>query len=121
MDFPNLFSNEKSGGPDPRRVDRTAWLRSMVDRGGVNKRARRCLVGARRAGHCGPRRLVGYSGEAVVERRRGDRDERWRLELIARAEERERELRSEGERGGEGQGCSGVYIGGWGASERGNV
>jgi hypothetical protein len=30
-----------------------------------------------------------------------------------------RELRSEGERGGEGQGCSGVYIGGRG--QRGGV
>jgi hypothetical protein len=43
-------------------------------------------------------------------------DERWWLEPVARAEEGERELRSEGERGGEGRGCSGVYIGG-----RGNV
>jgi hypothetical protein len=31
-------------------VDRVARLRSTVDRGGVDKRARRCLAGAQRAG-----------------------------------------------------------------------
>jgi hypothetical protein len=56
-DFParDLFSNEKSGGPGPQRVDRDARLGSTVDRGGVDKGARRCLVGAWRTSGRAPR------------------------------------------------------------------
>jgi hypothetical protein len=50
MDFSDLFSNGKSGGPGPWRVDQVARLESIVDRGGADKRARRCLAGAWRAG-----------------------------------------------------------------------
>jgi hypothetical protein len=56
---------------------------------------------------------------AAVERRCDcEEDRRW-FELTATTKEGVRELRSEGERGGEGQGCSGVYIGGRG--QRGGV
>jgi hypothetical protein len=50
MDFLDLFSNGKSGGPGPRHVDRAVWLESIVDRGGAAKRARWRLAGAPRAG-----------------------------------------------------------------------
>jgi hypothetical protein len=50
MDFSDLFSNGKSDGPGPRRVDRAVRLGSTVDRGGTDKRARRCLGGMRHAG-----------------------------------------------------------------------
>jgi hypothetical protein len=46
MDFSNLFFNEKSDGPGPRRVDRAARLGSTMDRGGADKRVRRRLGGA---------------------------------------------------------------------------
>jgi hypothetical protein len=47
MDFLNLFSNGKSGGPGPRRVDQAAQLGSTVDRGSADRRVRRRLAGAR--------------------------------------------------------------------------
>jgi hypothetical protein len=50
MDFSYLFSNRKSDGPGPWCVDQAVQLGSTVDRGGVDKRARQCLGGARRAG-----------------------------------------------------------------------
>jgi hypothetical protein len=50
MDFPDLFSNGKSGGPGPRRVDRAAWLGSTVHRGSVDKRVWWHLAGAQHAG-----------------------------------------------------------------------
>jgi hypothetical protein len=50
MDFFDLFSNGKSSGPGPHRVDRVVRLGSTVDRGGADKRARRCLASTRRAG-----------------------------------------------------------------------
>jgi hypothetical protein len=50
MDFSNLFSNGKSDGLGKQRVDRAARLGSTVERGGVDKRARRCFGGARREG-----------------------------------------------------------------------
>jgi hypothetical protein len=51
---------------------------------------------------------------AAVERRCDDEEDRRWLELATRAKKGPRELGSEGERGGEGWGCSGVYIGGRG-------
>jgi hypothetical protein len=50
MDFSDLFSNGKSNGPGPRHVERAARLGSTVDRGGTDKRVRRRLALARRAG-----------------------------------------------------------------------
>jgi hypothetical protein len=46
----DLFSNRKSDGPGPWRVDSAAQLESIMDRGGADKRARRCPAGAWRAG-----------------------------------------------------------------------
>jgi hypothetical protein len=43
--FLDLFFNEKSDGLGPQHVDRAELLGSTVDRGGVDKRARRRLVG----------------------------------------------------------------------------
>jgi hypothetical protein len=40
----------KSGGPGTQHVDQEARLGSTVDRGGTDKRVRRSLAGARRAG-----------------------------------------------------------------------
>jgi hypothetical protein len=40
----------KSGGPGTQHVDQEVRLGSTVDRGGTDKRARRSLAGARRAG-----------------------------------------------------------------------
>jgi hypothetical protein len=50
MDFSDLFSNGKSGGPGPRCMDRAVRPRSTMDRGGADKRARWHLAGARRVG-----------------------------------------------------------------------
>jgi hypothetical protein len=50
MDFSDLFSNGKSGGLDPRCVDRAARLESIVDRSGADMRAWWHLAVARRAG-----------------------------------------------------------------------
>jgi hypothetical protein len=55
-----------------------------------------------------------------VERLCDDKEDRRWLELTVRVKEGARELRSEGERGGEGRACSRVYIGGQGALGRGN-
>jgi hypothetical protein len=56
----------------------------------------------------------------VVVERQGDGGEDWRqLELGARAKEGVRELRGEGNRGGEGWGCSSPFIGAKGAPGRG--
>jgi hypothetical protein len=49
MDFQDLFSNRKFGGPCPRRVDQVARIGSTVDRGGTDKRVWQRLAGARRA------------------------------------------------------------------------
>jgi hypothetical protein len=50
MDFLDLFSNGKSGGPGPQHVDQAARLGSTVDLGDADKRARWHLAGVRRAG-----------------------------------------------------------------------
>jgi hypothetical protein len=54
-----------------------------------------------------------------VERRCDGEEDQWWLELAVRVKEGARELGSEGERDGEGRGCSGIYIGGRGTG-RGN-
>jgi hypothetical protein len=56
---------------------------------------------------------------AAAERRRdGGEDQRW-LELDVRAKEGARELKREGNKGGEGRGCSSPFIGAEGAPGRG--
>jgi hypothetical protein len=50
MNFSDLFSNGKSGGPSPRRVDRAVQLRSIVGRGSADRRVWRRLASAQRAG-----------------------------------------------------------------------
>jgi hypothetical protein len=70
MDFLDLFCNGKSGGPSPRRVDRVARLGSTMDRGGADKRAWRCLAGARRMGarayRCSPAVVEEDESDGVV-------------------------------------------------------
>jgi hypothetical protein len=61
--------------------------------------------------------LTGDGG--VVTRRRTGGNERWRLELIARAEEGAKKLRKEGMWCGEGRGVSSPFYRGRGAPERG--
>jgi hypothetical protein len=56
---------------------------------------------------------------AVVDWRRNRGEERWQLELGTRAKEGARELGREGEKGGEGRGCSSAFIGAEGAPGRG--
>jgi hypothetical protein len=51
---------------------------------------------------------------AVVDRWCNDEEDQWWLEVAARAKECARAIRSEGERGGEGRGCS-VTAGGNGS------
>jgi hypothetical protein len=111
MDFSYLFSNEKSGGPGLRCMDRAARLGSTVDRGGADKRARRRFAGAGRAGararRCSPAAVEeDEPNEAVEEgcspeheRRRDGSEERRQLELGVRAKEGVRELGREGEKG----------------------
>jgi hypothetical protein len=55
----------------------------------------------------------------VTERRRDRGEDRWWLELGVRAKEGARELRREGNRGGEGRGCLLPFIGAEGALGRG--
>jgi hypothetical protein len=89
----------------------TARLRSMVDRGSMDKRAWR--AGAR-AHRCSPVVVEEFErDEAVAERRRDEGEERRWLELGVR------ELGREGKRGDEGRGCSSPFIGAKGAVGRG--
>jgi hypothetical protein len=112
MDFSDLFSNGKSDGPGPRRVDRVARLGSTVDRGGADKRARLrlgvaralWLISAHRRSGEGRARQGGAGGvltraRVVVKRRRDRDEERQRLVLGVRAKEGVRELGGEGEKG----------------------
>jgi hypothetical protein len=87
-------------GSGPRRVDRAARLRSIVDRGSAENRVRRRLAGTQRMGArarwCSPVAVEDDEPDEVVSegcspeherRRRGQRDggEEWRrLELGAR-------------------------------------
>jgi hypothetical protein len=60
------------------------------------------------------------TGAQAASERRCDGGKEWRgLELGARVKEGVRELRREGKRGGEGRGCSSLFIGAEGASGRG--
>jgi hypothetical protein len=135
MDFSDLFSNGKSGGPGPRRVDRVARLGSTVDRGDADKRARRCLAGAWHAGarahQCSLSSVEeDEPDEAVPEGCSPEHEWRWRggaMEAkngggLSMARGRRKARRSSGERGkrgGEGRGFSSPFIGAEGAPGRG--
>jgi hypothetical protein len=113
MDFLDLFSNGKSSGPGPRRMDRAARLGSTMDRGGTDKRVRRRLGCAQVLGLVGAHAVVVDKDEPdeVVSKgcspehkqqwrgtRDGGKEQRW-LELGARAKEGTRELEREGKKG----------------------
>jgi hypothetical protein len=81
--FPDLFSNGKFSGPGPRRVDWVARLGSTADRGGADKRARRCLAGTQhadaRAHRCLPTVVEkDEPDEAVPEWCSPEHERRWR-------------------------------------------
>jgi hypothetical protein len=82
MDFLDLFSNGKSDGPGPRRMDRAVWLRSIMDRGGADKRAGRCLGGTQRAGTrahwCSPAAVEEDELDDAVPEGCSPEHERWR-------------------------------------------
>jgi hypothetical protein len=75
--------------------------------------------GGGRAGRGGAGGVL-TGARAAAERQCDDEEDRQWLELTTRAKEGTRELGSEGERDGEGRGCSGVYIGAREAPGRGN-
>jgi hypothetical protein len=103
MDFLDLFFNGKSSGPCPQRVDRAAWLGSIMDQGGMDKRARWRLAGmwcaSARAHRCSPVAVEEDEPDVAAERWRDGGKERWRLEHGARVKEGVRELRREGKKG----------------------
>jgi hypothetical protein len=74
--------------------------------------------GGGRAGRGGAREVLTGDGGVVTRRRTGG-NERWRLELVARAEEGAKKLRKEGMWCGEGRGVSSPFYRGRGAPERG--
>jgi hypothetical protein len=75
--------------------------------------------GGGRAGRGGAREVLTGDG-GVAERRRTGNNERWRLELVARAKEGAKELGREGMRCGESRGSHCPFIGAGGAPERGD-
>jgi hypothetical protein len=81
MDFSDVFSNGKSDGPGPQRVDRAARLGSTVDRGSVDKRVRRHLGGARhtgaRAHWCSPTVVEEDEPDEAVPKGCSPEHERW--------------------------------------------
>jgi hypothetical protein len=95
-----------AGGADTgygaRALEVTGAHRRWPSRTCKMRRCRRVLTGA----------------QVVVERRRDDDEERWRLELYVRAEECDKELRSEEERCGVLWGGAHPFIGVGGASWR---
>jgi hypothetical protein len=116
MDFSDLFSNGKSGGPGPRRVDWVARLRSTVDRGGVDKRAwcSPSAVEEDEPDEAGPE---GCSPEHE-RRRRGSATEVKKGGGLSSMQGRRKARRSSeerGKRGSEGRGISSPFIGveGW--------
>jgi hypothetical protein len=97
MDFSNLFSNGKSGGPGPPRVDRAARLESTMDQGGTDKRVQRRLTGARALALAGAHHRW-QRGGTMEAKNGGDLSSvhgRWKAR---------RSLGESGKRGGEGQG-----------------
>jgi hypothetical protein len=84
MDFSDLFSNGKSGGPPgPRYVDQAVRPGSTLDRGGADKRARWHLAGARRVGArsrwCSPSVVEeDVPDEAVPKGCSSEHERRWR-------------------------------------------
>jgi hypothetical protein len=131
-----LFFNGKFGGLGPPSLNWATRPGSMVDRGGADKRARRHLASAQRVG-ARPHRCSSVAVEG------GEPDEAVREGCSSEHKRRQkggvtpkktggglsslRGLRkargtsgARRERGGEGRGCSGVYIGGQGAPGRGN-
>jgi hypothetical protein len=135
MDFSDLFSNGKSDGPGPWRIEEAARLGSTVDQGGTDKRARRCLGGMRhmgaRARQCSPAAVEeDEPDEAVPEgcspeherRQRGDATEVKNSSGLSSARGRRKvrgSSRERGKRSGEGRGCSSPFIGTDGALGRG--
>jgi hypothetical protein len=74
--------------------------------------------GEGRAGRSGARELLTSDGR-VAERWRTEGNDRWRLELVARAKEGAKGLGKEGMRCGESRGSHRPFIGAGGAPERG--
>jgi hypothetical protein len=74
--------------------------------------------GEERAGLGGGREVLTGDG-GVVERRRTRGNERWRLELVARAKEGVKELGREGMRCGESRGSHHPFIGAGGSTGEG--
>jgi hypothetical protein len=74
--------------------------------------------GGGRAGRGGAREVLTGDGR-VAERWRTGGNERWQLELVARAKEGTKELEREGMRCGESRGSHRPFIGVGGAPERG--
>jgi hypothetical protein len=135
MDFSDLFSNGKSGGPGPRRVDRAARLESIMDQGGTDKRARRRLASVRNAGarahRCSPAAVEEDEPDEAVPEGCSPEHEWWQrggaIEVkncggLSSTQGRRKVRGSSGERGkrgGEGWGCSSPFIGAEGAPGRG--
>jgi hypothetical protein len=120
MDFSDLFSNGKSDGSGPRRVDQAARLGFTMDRGGgavpwqrVGARARRSLPMVVEEDEPDEAVPLGCSSEherrrrgGVTEAKNGGGLSSTRGRRKARGSSGER-----GKRGGEGQGCSSPFIG----------
>jgi hypothetical protein len=111
--FLDLISNGKIHGPGPQRCGPVArpgprWTSSGLDErcGGALSTLGRLRSPVLTGSGCGAQGRQGRAGEGltrarvVVGWRRDGGKERWWLELSARVEEGERELRSEGERCG---------------------
>jgi hypothetical protein len=108
-------------------VDRVARLGSTVDRGGTDKRVRRCLADAlcagTRAHRCSPATVEEDELDEAVSERCSPEHERWRRGSmmdakngggLSSARGRRKERRSSGEwgkRGSEGRGFSSPFIG----------
>jgi hypothetical protein len=93
----DLFSNEKAGGPGPRRgCALLACSAQALRQAGASRWWRRRMSRTR---WC---RRGAHQGTRAAERRRDEGEDRRWLELSARAKEGSRELGREGKRGGEG-------------------
>jgi hypothetical protein len=90
-----------------------AWPPATLEHGSSS-------TGAQQRGEHGDPSSGLTGARMVMERQRDGGDEWQQLELSVRAKEGAKELRREGERGGEGRGCSSPFIGAEGAPGRGN-